>query len=165
MKLFRPTFFVVFSFFPMWFGSIMGNELRNERKEPVKEAKPDHTFQKLKVDLLQKLLKASPEQLRLMRKTIEKVESMNSEQKRAMARRLLQLRNSSAEDRLRVFSRINNRMKILKEYWAGLEPEERKLEIKRFYEMRDTERSDYLLRIQGKRKPQFPSQENDLRNQ
>ena len=106
--------------------------------------------EKGQIEFLQKLLKASPSQLRAMRKTIERVESMSAEQRKAMHLRLHQFRNATPEEKQIVFTRLKQRMRILDEHFKGLSEKEKENELKYFQSLKETDRSNYIKKIRQK---------------
>ena len=125
-----------------------------ESERPMKEGgKADKAdFSKLEIEILLKLLKAKPEKLRIMRKTIERVELMTPEQKRGMSLRLNRFRNASDSEKEQFFSRFQSRMNTLKHYWDSLEPDKKKAETKKFYNLKEQERSDYIKQLRERKK-------------
>ena len=101
------------------------------------------------VDLLRSLLDAPPEKLRILRQTIERLESMSMEQKKEIKHRLRNLRNSRPEDRTKELKNLRHRQNILGKYWQTLEPEKRKKEMRKFHKLSMAERTQYFNSIKG----------------
>jgi hypothetical protein len=102
------------------------------------------------IELLQRLLDVSPERLRFMKKAIERVESMNPEQKKNIKERLSKLKNSPPHIRKREIGKLRSRHEKLNKYWKDLDFEKRKLEITKFQSLSSLEKDNYLKRIKNK---------------
>ena len=57
----------------------------------------------MEIEVLKNLLSASPERLKVMRRTIERVESMSAEEKQMMLKRLQRFKMKSAEEKNDLF--------------------------------------------------------------
>ena len=121
-------------------GSILAKPVDSKKIDGSKISPIARAPGKQDLEFLQKLLKASPSQLRVMRKTIERVESMTSEQRAAMHKRLIQFRDASFEEKQKVFSHLKHRMRIFREYLNSLGEDEQAREIKYFQSLKEPER-------------------------
>ena len=99
------------------------------------------------VDLLRSLLDAPPENLRILRKTIERVEGMSPEQKKDIKHRLRNLRNLQPELRTRELRALRHRHDVLNKYWKSLDPEMRKEEMRNFYQLSFADRTKYFNKV------------------
>ena len=101
------------------------------------------------IDLLRSLLDASPERLRVMKKTIERVESMTPDQKRNVKIRLRKLRDAPPHIRFKELGNLRLRHEKLTKYWQSLKSEKRKSEIKNFQNLSLSERDSYYRDVIG----------------
>ena len=99
------------------------------------------------IELLHFLLEASPERLRTMRKTIERVESMSPEQRKNMRARLKRFRENPPAARTKMMKDYRMRQDLLRKYWKTLDPETRARETKHFYQLPLPQRSKYLEKV------------------
>ena len=99
------------------------------------------------IELLHFLLEASPERLRAMRKTIERVESMSPEQRKSMRARLKRFRENPPAARTKVMRDYRMRQDLLRKYWKTLDPETKAREMKHFYQLPLPQRSKYLEKV------------------
>ena len=99
------------------------------------------------VELLRSLLDASPERLKIMKKTIERVESMSPQKKKEIKMRLKQLKDSPPHLREHELGRLKRRYEQLTQHWASLQPKDRQNEIKAFRALSFTEREKYFKRV------------------
>ena len=99
------------------------------------------------VELLRSLLDASPERLKIMKKTIERVESMSPEKKKEIKMRWRQLKESPPHLRAQELGRLKRRHDQLSEYWATLNSKDRQNEIKAFRALSFTEREKYFKSV------------------
>jgi hypothetical protein len=99
------------------------------------------------VDLLRSLLDAPPENLRILRKTIERVEGMSPEQKKDIKHRLRNLRNLQPEGRTKELRALRHRQDVLGKYWKSLDPEMRKEEMRNFYQLSFADRTKYFNQV------------------
>lgn len=102
------------------------------------------------INLLRSLLDSSPERLKIMRKTIERVESMSPDQKKKIKDRLSKLRDLPPQIRIKELGRLRVRHEKLNRYWQSLSPEIRKDEIDTFRKLNLEERDNYHKRINTK---------------
>ena len=114
--------------------------------QSVPRKKPQFPVNK-QINLLKSLLDTPPERLKIMRKTIERIESMNPEQKRALRQRLSTLNNKSPEGRSRELANLRTRHEKLSVFWQSLSPEKRSKEINQFQKLSYEDRAKYLKRI------------------
>ena len=99
------------------------------------------------VELLRTLLDASPERLKIMKKTIERVESMSPQKKKEIKKRLRQLKDSPPHIRADEIGRLKRRYEQLTQYWASLNPKDRQNEIKAFRALTFPEREKYFKSV------------------
>ena len=85
------------------------------------------------VDLLRSLLDAPPENLRILRKTIE--------------HRLRNLRNLQPELRTRELRALRHRHDVLSKHWKSLDPEMRKEEMSNFHQLNFVDRTKYFNQV------------------
>jgi len=111
------------------------------------------------IELLHFLLEASPERLRTMRNTIERVESMSPEQRKSMRARLKRFRENPPAARTKMMRDYRMRQDLLRKYWKTLDPETRAREMKHFYQLPLPQRSKYLEKVKKtKGRPKVRSQ-------
>ena len=101
------------------------------------------------IDLLRSLLDASPERLRVMKKTIERVESMSPDQKRNVKMRLRKLRDAPPHIRFKELGNLRLRYEKLNKYLKSLKSEKRKSEMKNFQNLSLSERDSYFRDVVG----------------
>ena len=106
-------------------------------------------FNQMEIEILQRLLKAKPEKLRVLRKTIERVELMTVDERKAMSERLVAFRNSTTEEKKNFILRLKNRSKAFSQLLKKLPPEERRKEMEYFRSLNDTQRGDYLMKAKA----------------
>ena len=102
------------------------------------------------IEILRRLLDAPPEKLKIMKKTIERVESMTPEQKRNVSNRLKKLRESPPHIRHKEIGKLRFRRDKLNNYWQGLGVEERKSEMEKFFKLSALGREKYMTEITSK---------------
>jgi hypothetical protein len=90
-----------------------------------------------------------PEKLRIMRRTIERVEGMSPVQKKEIKTRLRKLKDLNPDHRARELRGLRRRHDILNKHWQSLNSESRQEEMKKFYNLSLSERSIYLNKIKG----------------
>ena len=130
-------------------------------REALKAGRPDHNRSMLdfhrkkrplgdeQIELLHSLLDAPPERLRVIRQTVERIESMSPEQRRGMKARLKRFRDKSPHDRSKMMSDFKARQDFLNRHWRTLDPPSRTREMNRFRKMDMGERTKYLERIRA----------------
>jgi predicted CopG family antitoxin len=106
-------------------------------------------FNQMEIDILQRLLKAKPEKLRVLRKTIERVELMTVDERKAMSERLHAFRNSTTEEKKMLMMRLKNRSKAFSQLLKKLPPEKRRKEMEYFRSLNETQRGDYLKKAKA----------------
>lgn len=99
------------------------------------------------VDLLRVLLDMPPEKLRIMRKTIERVEKMSPVHKKEIKIRLSRLRDLNPENRARELRVLRRRYETLNKHWQNMDSESRQLEMSKFFKLSLSERSKYFNEI------------------
>lgn len=99
------------------------------------------------IELLHFLLEASPDRLRAMRKTIERVEKMTFEERKSMRVRLKRFRENPPADRTKMMRDYRMRQDLLLKYWNTLDPETRAREMKHFYQLPLPQRPKYLEKV------------------
>ena len=104
----------------------------------------------MEIEVLKNLLSASPERLKVMRRTIERVESMSAEEKQMMLKRLQRFKMKSAEEKKMIFSKLNQRRKILDEYLKDLDSVEKEKEMGIFLKLKEPERTEFIRKIRRK---------------
>jgi hypothetical protein len=104
------------------------------------------------IALLHSLLNASPERLKIIRKTIERVESMTLEERKNMRGRLKRFRDTSPHARSKMLKDFRVRQDFLGKHWQTLDSASRAKEIKRFHELPFPERKKYLEKISRKKR-------------
>ena len=107
-------------------------------------------FKQMEIELLQRLLKAKPEKLRVMRKTIERVELMSQEQRKTMSERLRHFRNAPIAEKQRVMMTLKTRTKTLSQYWRKLDPQKKRAEMEHFRTLNEAERGNYFKKVKSK---------------
>ena len=104
------------------------------------------------MELLRFLLEASPERLRVMRRTIERVEKMTPEERKGMRARLKRFRENAPAARTKMLKDFQSRQDSLHRYWKTLDPEARARETKHFHQLPMPERYKYLEKISKEQK-------------
>ena len=147
-------------------GSILlhGNEesfkqATSETKNSIHKSLSDNNYTKMnsrrrptfpganEVELLRSLLDASPERLKIMKKTIERVESMSPQKKKEIKKRLRQLKDSPPHIRADEIGRLKRRYEQLTQHWASLNPKDQQNEIKAFRALSFPEREKYFKSV------------------
>lgn len=135
------------------------NQATTETKNSIHKSLSDNNFTKMssrrrpsfpganEVELLRSLLDASPERLKIMKKTIERVESMSPQKKKEIKKRLRQLKDSPPHIRADEIGRLKRRYEQLTQYWASLNPKDRQNEIKAFRALTFPEREKYFKSV------------------
>ena len=106
------------------------------------------------VELLRSLLDASPERLKIMKKTIERVESMSPQKKKEIKKRLRQLKDSPPHIRAHEIGRLKRRYEQLTQHWATMNPQDRQNEINAFRALSFPEREKYFKSVIQNKKGQ-----------
>jgi hypothetical protein len=99
------------------------------------------------VELLRSLLDAPPERLKILKKTIERVELMSPQKKKEIKKRLRQLKESPPHIRAHELGRLKRRQMQLNNYWQGMSPKDRQNEIKAFRALSLVERESYFKSV------------------
>ena len=94
------------------------------------------------IRMLRRLLELPPHRLRILRKTIERIEKYSDQERDLMRRNLNSFRAKEQEERRKVLENLKKRHDLLKLYLSKLGPEKRVNEAKKFH----------ALSIQDKRK-------------
>ena len=103
------------------------------------------------IRLLRKFLDMPPARLKVLRRTLERMEGYTEEERRQMRIRLSKLQEESSSGKSRIMEGFVKRQQILKVYWSKLPVEKRKEEMANFYSMTGNERKEYLNQLsQGK---------------
>ena len=96
------------------------------------------------IKMLRKFLDMPPARLRMLRKTIERIESYSDEEKRAMRQKLLKLRESDPIERKKMLHGFRKRYERLNAYWNNLPEEKRRREMKEFQSLSIPARKKYI---------------------
>ena len=129
---------------------LMAKPIEKEKVERPMTAYDFESFKQMEIEVLQRLLKAKPEKLRVMRKTIERVELMSVEQRKAMSERLRNFRNAPIEEKQRVMLRLKKRSKVLSQYWKKMDPQKKRVEMEHFRTLNEAERGNYFKKAKSK---------------
>lgn len=126
------------------------HDLEHNRSNPGLSQIKVGGIKKMEIEVLKNLLSASPERLKVMRRTIERVESMSAEEKQMMLKRLQRFKMKSAEEKKMIFSKLNQRRKILEEYLKDLDSVEKEKEMEIFLKLKEPERAEFIRKIRQK---------------
>ena len=126
------------------------HDLQHNRSNPSLSQIKVGGIKKMEIEVLKNLLSASPERLKVMRRTIERVESMSAEEKQMMLKRLQRFKMKSAEEKKMIFSKLNQRRKILDEYLKDLDSVEKEKEMGIFLKLKEPERTEFIRKIRQK---------------
>mgnify|MGYP005651572593 CR=1 FL=1 len=108
-----------------------------------------------RLEMLRRLLDAPPEQLRMIRETIRRIEQMTPPERDAMRKRLKNFRDLPSNSRSKMLSDFQTRQECLNRHWQSFPPDKRDKEKKNFEKLPLEKRKAYINRILKNRK--FPS--------
>lgn len=96
------------------------------------------------IRMLRRLLDLPPERLRMLRKTIERLENYSEEEREALKKKLAHFRNESPEERTKKIEDLMRRHALLKEHMEKLAPSERVSRMKKFQSLNLVEKKKFL---------------------
>ncbi len=135
-----------------------------ERLADIPKSEEISGFEGQPLHMLEKMLELSPEELKAIRVSIQRLENMSPEERDALRQRIRNFRNMQKTERdkiMRTVKRISPQdRKALLRYWSSLSPEEAKAQRDKMSKMTPEERAAFRLKIleearrkdQGKRK-------------
>ena len=100
------------------------------------------------IRMLRRLLELPPARLKMLRKTIERLENYSEEERETMKKKLAHFRNRSPEERKVVIDRVLKRHSLLKAHLDKLSPAERASRMKRFQSSTPIEKRKFLDGLQ-----------------
>ncbi|MEC7800488.1 MAG: hypothetical protein VX609_04280 [Verrucomicrobiota bacterium] len=96
------------------------------------------------IRFLRRLLELPPERLRMLRKTIERLENYSEEEREVLKDKLAHFRNGSPEERDKKIEDLMRRHALLREHIGKLPPGERASRMKKFQSLNLTEKKRFL---------------------
>ena len=127
--------------------SIDGNvstkdDIRRGSKQRI-EANPVHVVDD-EIRMLRRLLELPPHRLRILRKTIERMEKYSDQERDLMRKKLSRFRAEEPEVRRKVLEHLRKRHDLLKLYLSKLDPEKRLTEAKKFHAVSMQDKRKFL---------------------
>ena len=120
---------------------LVGKKTKEDRK------KKGSAFAKIgddEIRFLRRLLELPPERLRMLRKTIERLENYSEEERKALKDKLAHFRSGSPEERDKKIEDLMRRHALLREHMGKLPPGERASRMKKFQSLNLTEKKRFL---------------------
>ena len=120
---------------------LVDNKTKEDRK------KKGSGFAKIgddEIRFLRRLLELPPERLRMLRKTIERLENYSEEERKALKDKLAHFRSGSPEERDKKIEDLMRRHALLREHMGKLPPGERAARMKKFQSLNLTEKKRFL---------------------
>jgi hypothetical protein len=108
-----------------------------------------------RMEMLRRLLDTPPEQLRMIRETIRRIEQMTPPERDAMRQRLKKFSDLPSNSRSKMLSDFHTRQECLNRHWQSFPPDKREKEKQHFEKLPPEKRKAYINRILQNRK--FPS--------
>jgi hypothetical protein len=96
------------------------------------------------IRMLRRLLEMPPARLKMLRKTIERMENYSEEEREEMKKKLAKFQSSSSGERSQAMDSLLRRHALLKSHWSKLSPERRTTEIKKLTSMSHKERRKFF---------------------
>ena len=124
---------------------ILGKRSTDSKK---KKGKSFSNVGEEEIRMLRRLLELPPARLKLLRKTIERLEIYSDEEREAMKKKLAHFRNRSPEERKVVIDHVLKRHSLLKAHLEKLSPAERASRMKRFQSSTPIEKRKFLDGLQ-----------------
>lgn len=114
-----------------------------KRGKQRNEANPVHVGEE-EIRMLRRLLELPPHRLRVLRKTIERMEEYSDEERELMKKKLALFRAEGPEERRRTLEHLKKRHDLLKLYLSKFRPEKRLTEAKKFYALSLQDKKKFL---------------------
>ena len=146
-KIFSFLFFLILM--PMT-GSFANKSVRDEAaiESPQDKKGSNNSIKSSKTEdeirMLRRLLDMPPVRLRMLRRTIERLENYSEEEREKMKKKLNKLRSMEPGDRNYAMEVLLKRHASLKSYWASFSPENRAVEIRKFISMSNKQRKKFV---------------------
>ncbi len=96
------------------------------------------------IRMLRRLLELPPERLKMLRRTIERLENYTEEERKSLKEKLTHFNNRTPEERSRNIEDLMRRHALLKEHMERLSPSERASRMKRFQSLNLIEKKRFL---------------------
>lgn len=96
------------------------------------------------IRMLRRLLEMPPARLRMLRKTIERMENYSEEEREEMKKKLTKYQASSSGERSQAMESLLRRHSLLKSHWSKFSLERRASEIKKLNSMTQKERRKFF---------------------
>ena len=96
------------------------------------------------IRMLRRLLELPPHRLRILRKTIERMEKYTDQERELMKKKLSRFRAEGPEERRKVLEHLKKRHDLLKLYLSKLDPEKRLTEAKKFHALSMQDKRKFL---------------------
>lgn len=96
------------------------------------------------IRMLRRLMDLSPERLKILRRTIERIENYSEEEREALKKKLSHFSNRSPEERGRKIEDLMRTHARLKEHMEKLSPGERASRMKKFQSLNLNEKKRFL---------------------
>ena len=96
------------------------------------------------IRMLRRLLELPPHRLRILRKTIERMEEYTDQERDLMKKKLSRFRAEGPEERRKVLEHLKKRHDLLKLYLSKLGPEKRLTEAKKFHALSMQDKRKFL---------------------
>lgn len=96
------------------------------------------------IRMLRRLLELPPHRLRILRKTIERMEEYTDQERDLMKKKLSRFRAEGPEERRKVLVHLKKRHDLLKLYLSKLGPEKRLTEAKKFHALSMQDKRKFL---------------------
>ncbi|MBT5380265.1 MAG: DUF3106 domain-containing protein [Opitutae bacterium] len=109
-----------------------------------------------RLEMLRRLLDAPPEQLRMIRETIRRIEQMTPPERDAMRKRLKNFRDLPSNNRSKMLSDFQTRQECLNRHWQSFPPDKRDKEKQNFEKLPLEKRKAYINRILNRKFPPVP---------
>ena len=109
-----------------------------------------------RLEMLRRLLDAPPEQLRMIRETIRRIEQMTPPERDAMRKRLKNFRDLPSNSRSKMLSDFQTRQECLNRHWQSFPPDKRDKEKQNFEKLPLEKRKPYINRILNRKFPPGP---------
>ena len=96
------------------------------------------------IRMLRRLLEMPPARLRMLRKTIERMENYSEEEREEMKKKLAKFQSSNSGERSQAMDSLLRRHALLKSHWSKVSSERRAMEIKKLNSMSHQERRKFF---------------------
>ena len=147
LKKYSLTAFILIFVF-----SVSGEPKKSDSESVENKTKEDRKkkgsgFAKIgddEIRFLRRLLDLPPERLRMLRKTIERLENYSEEERKALKDKLAHFRSGSLEERDKKIEDLMRRHALLREHMGKLPLGERAKRMKKFQSLNLTEKKRFL---------------------